>query len=875
MNKRAISLIAGALVLTVAAGTLTSQVLAETRAQDDIVLTVAMPEWTKDALTEEMLAAFKADHPGVNVVVVSPGDVFYPTPPEYDVDEYLDGFAQLAESADVLLVSNYSLAVEATRAGYVLDLAPLANADPALDPADFFPALWDSYQWDGGLWALPLSGTAQLLEYDPALFDAAGVAYPNSGWTLDDFADAAYKLTVRDADGQAIVPGFFAWQPALMLRALLGSNLYDDSGAPRLDTPEVASLLTAWHQLEAEGVIGMMGQEIAFDPNTDRLPLVMDRSFRLIFGVNDGEPYSGALLPGGTAILDVTALAVSSGTVHPELAYELAKYLTGQPDLISRLGDDTPARRSLLGQITGMPITPEVRALLDEAVTAGLPVAALRHTGYLDRALQAMRSDGLDAEAALQQAEEQAILALDTAADRFGTATVFVATPPPTPVLAEGEIALTFGFSSRVMPLPNRDRWEQAIADFVAADPQVGQIVMDSRYRPANEAAAQLDCFALPWNAVPSLDLSTVLNLDPFLDADPAFDRADVIGGVLAQLERNNQTWALPLVIQPMVLWYNRPQFERMGITPPDDGWTAEQFGDALRALENGDMPVFDPMFTMTNTHLLMLIAAYGGLPFDYRTQPATVNLTDPATVEAIRQVLDFAKAGLIKYDKLDIFFGPGGGGGGGGGGMPDVAIFTDTLADMSFGLMMSRGMGSDNPFGIVSYPYGRSYTPVSYTIGTAYISAQTNYPEACYRWLSTIANDPTLFQGMPARRSLLADPALVAAQGEAAGAFYQTFATLLDDPNVIVFPDMMGGNMELGDTVMNTWLNRAFDRYVLEDADLDAELAEAQIFITAYQDCAADIPAPSTPEQEMAWYTQFLDCAVKADPSLEERLPE
>jgi hypothetical protein len=56
-----------------------------------------------------------------------------------------------------------------------------------------------------------------------------------------------------------------------------------------------------------------------------------------------------------------------------------------------------------------------------------------------------------------------------------------------------------------------------------------------------------------------------------------------------------------------------------------------------------------------------MLIAAYGGLPFDYRTDPPTLNFTDPATVEAIRQVLDLAKADLIQYETLTMNTGLGG----------------------------------------------------------------------------------------------------------------------------------------------------------------------------------------------------------------------
>jgi hypothetical protein len=47
---------------------------------------------------------------------------------------------------------------------------------------------------------------------------------------------------------------------------------------------------------------------------------------------------------------------------------------------------------------------------------------------------------------------------------------------------------------------------------------------------------------------------------------------------------------------------------------------------------------------------MLTLIAAYGGLPLDTRTDPPTVNFSDPATVNALQQVLDLVKNGYISY---------------------------------------------------------------------------------------------------------------------------------------------------------------------------------------------------------------------------------
>jgi hypothetical protein len=71
-------------------------------------------------------------------------------------------------------------------------------------------------------------------------------------------------------------------------------------------------------------------------------------------------------------------------------------------------------------------------------------------------------------------------------------------------------------------------------------------------------------------------------------------------------------------------------------------------------------------------------------------------------------------------------------------------------------------------------------------------------------------------------------------------------------------------------------WLNKAFDQYVLEDADLETVLAEADQMAKSYRDCASGIPEVDlaeldTQESSLAYYRQFIDCAVGLDPSLKE----
>ncbi|MBD3943088.1 extracellular solute-binding protein [Microbacterium sp. NEAU-LLC] len=52
-----------------------------------------------------------------------------------------------------------------------------------------------SYEVDGTAYAVPYRNDSWVLYYNKALFDQAGVEYPDGSWTWDDYADAADALT--------------------------------------------------------------------------------------------------------------------------------------------------------------------------------------------------------------------------------------------------------------------------------------------------------------------------------------------------------------------------------------------------------------------------------------------------------------------------------------------------------------------------------------------------------------------------------------------------------------------------------------------------------------------------------------------------------
>jgi ABC-type glycerol-3-phosphate transport system substrate-binding protein len=358
-----------------------------------------------------------------------------------------------------------------------------------------------------------------------------------------------------------------------------------------------------------------------------------------------------------------------------------------------------------------------------------------------------------------------------------------------------------------------------------------------------------------------------LLNLDPFTSTDVDFSEDDVIGNALEQLQRDNKLWGLPIAIQPTLLSYDSEQFARAGVPAPVDGWTTDAFVDALYALKTSpDDPAPFVSASPGSNDLLMLIAAFGGLPIDYRTDPATINFTDPATIDAIRQVLDLAKAGYLEYQQLAT----------GAfvvsvGGEQTAAITTDNSSLFAFGRPRFQGQDSESssdPYRLTTYPRGSQYGVISYSGMAGFVSANAQNPEACYRWLNALARNPSLFSGIPARRSVMNDPAVVATQGEDRVAVFNQLDALMQDPNTIVFPSLFRQGGSPTEFALEFWLGRAFDNYVLQDADLETELAAAQMYVDDYQACVASLPPfdPSAPGQ--GYFAQVIGCITSVDPT-------
>jgi multiple sugar transport system substrate-binding protein len=145
--------------------------------------------------------------------------------------------------ADLIWLSQENITGYASR-GALLDITDtLAAIDaPAAKTDSYFPDILKTAVYQDKVYGLPWISQPVLLYYNPALFDAEGIAYPDETWDWDKFMDVATSMTKdTDGDGAADQWGFTAngWPPIQMFIWQHGGQVIaDDRLTSPLDSAE-------------------------------------------------------------------------------------------------------------------------------------------------------------------------------------------------------------------------------------------------------------------------------------------------------------------------------------------------------------------------------------------------------------------------------------------------------------------------------------------------------------------------------------------------------------------------------------------------------------------------------------------------------------
>jgi ABC-type glycerol-3-phosphate transport system substrate-binding protein len=778
----------------------------------------------------DAIEQFEATHPGVEVVIVAPEA--QPVFPLAGLESYLDSLEAYVSSADVVLVNSIALSVEGTKAGYFLDLKPLIDADVRDIGAGFYDVAWESVQWEGGVWMLPLYMNLLALAVDERQFNELSLFVPQPDWTVRDFETTL--RSIHEAMDSPVLPND-ALLAAWLMRSISGESFYEDDNL-QFDDAALSNPISLWTQLKQDGIVGSV---TATTPplSFTTVPPATDSFF--------------APLPGGNYGLTVNGLAISAGTQHPELAYELIKALAIHNSQLTAV-QAMPARSAQeiepVLQTTFQNAFPEYADPVAELLSSTLPANSVFLFTQLDFALNLV-AQGEPIDTALQRADEIAAQNLAEAQAR-GAQTIITVAPPllTEEVAAGGEMRLGVGWFESVSE-PDPQMLETVISEFLEPENQIDSIsIVPFDFMTPGD----YDCVYNSYDGIELLRLmgtleGTYLDLQPLMASDPEFDVEDFLPNTLTMLDE--QIIGYPIEVRPHLLAYDRELFERLGIPLPENGWTMQEFNEALRVIKTDtEKAPFIPT-NFDDLHLTMLMIASGAYPIDYRSTPPVIHLSDPDVIVTIQQTLDLIKDGYIDFVPIQTYETEPLSGG--------IYSYPEAapIYPVSLDLTTSDVLTTSPQYEFAFYPMGESNT-LAYSVGRAYIPTTSRYPEACYRWITTLARHTELFYTMPPRYSLLADPVFKTTQPASITRLYDQLAELSRDPDTVVIGEA-GLSLEAG--VLDSWLNEAYNQYILDNTDLETELSLVYEQMAAYMTCMNG-------ESSKAWR-----CALQIDPSLED----
>jgi multiple sugar transport system substrate-binding protein len=235
-------------------------------------------------------------------------------------------------------------AADIAQQGFLEDLTPYMEAS-GFDPGVWFPIGQLRTVYQGHYYGVPRDASAGFIAYNKELFDAAGVPYPQPGWTVAEYRALANQLTDRDRDQYgvgAIVggEGCMLWSP---FSFNLGTDVISPDGRQVVgyfDTPAAAEAWRFCLELVTEdqvaapaelqdqyGELVFLSGKVAMQSISNwEIPALMEQA-TFEWGVVEPPRYDEN--SEGIAWTDAYAHYMWSGSRHKEAAWEFMKWLAG------------------------------------------------------------------------------------------------------------------------------------------------------------------------------------------------------------------------------------------------------------------------------------------------------------------------------------------------------------------------------------------------------------------------------------------------------------------------------------------------------------------------------------------------------------------
>lgn len=314
-------------------------------------VTIRFATWDTEELLkieQDIAKQFEALHPGVKVQVEAYGDGF---------DQKLVAAFGAKVPPDVMYMWDFPT--------YSKSLEPLDEMmknDPSLNVDDFYPGLFSYFKINGATYGLPAGFSTHVIYYNKTLFDAAGVPYPQEGWTWNDFKETAKKLT--DKSKKQFGFGLRAtWDPYDFEQFLWSNGTsYISADGKTIDgymnSPKAVEAVEMFSNMAKDGsavIVGLEKQQSGSDIFKANKLGMWENGIWSLDGFKTAKVNFGVVgLPtpdGGSAksVISASAVSIAKDSKNKEMAWEFVKYFTAADAIKMRKGD-LPVRKSVVAE---------------------------------------------------------------------------------------------------------------------------------------------------------------------------------------------------------------------------------------------------------------------------------------------------------------------------------------------------------------------------------------------------------------------------------------------------------------------------------------------------------------------------------------------
>lgn len=240
-----------------------------------------------------------------------------------------------------------------------------------LDLSALPPELLAGGKIDGKQYAVPGGQTTQMLVYDPALFEKAGVPAPGQGWTWSQFGDAMRKIGASGTAGSTDFGWAIDWFEVWLHQH--GKQLYTDDAKLGFTAVDLIQFWTVTGGLRQAGGLTTADVTTKMDGSMQNSGLVTKHAASEInydssltaYLSSYGPTVKAAPLPAdgstsGMAAMPPVTFAVSQRSAHKDAAVKLLNFLINDPD---------PGKT--LGVVRGLPPNKRIREQVCAAATGG------------------------------------------------------------------------------------------------------------------------------------------------------------------------------------------------------------------------------------------------------------------------------------------------------------------------------------------------------------------------------------------------------------------------------------------------------------------------------------------------------------------------